>query len=121
MNSPRDIIRKLAECRRAEVLLLDLLADALALAAPETDATAWTSDNRPPGVSRRTFRTECKSGRVAGATLDGKVWACSRAAWAAARARQPSPVAPAPVADVVHIDDWIAAAGLRPTTRGHTK
>jgi hypothetical protein len=55
------------------------------------DARYRTPDRLPPGVSARTMREACRSGRVRGAVREGRQWSCPRDAWHSARARRPAP------------------------------
>ena len=54
----------------------------------------YSSDNRPGSTSLRTFNETCRSGAVAGATKEGRLWRCGRLSWHAARGRRPTPAAP---------------------------
>lgn len=89
------------------------------VAAPE-----YTSNSLPADVSRRTFGSWCRSGRVEGAQREGKGWRCSRAAWAVARAvpaHRPKGCDGRFVAgnDVeLDADELLRRAGLRPTRDG---
>jgi hypothetical protein len=67
-------------------VLLDLLADRIA-SRIRTAAERETYDARhlPQCCSRRRFAEVLRSGCVVGAHREGKDWACSRAAWGAAR------------------------------------
>jgi hypothetical protein len=105
----------------ADVLgvLVAAIADAVAARLGATARDAYTSLDLPPHTTRRRFREVLSSGRVAGATKDGAVWTCSRAAWDAARRRPPrvataattsASVATSRTADV---DRLLRASGLR--------
>lgn len=93
----------------AEVLVVVLVEK------PDNDAARdWSSVDLPPGVSRRAFRETCARGEVAGAVRDGRLWRCTRGAWASARSRRPrTPRTMTTVTD--DVGSWLAAAGLRPT------
>jgi len=70
-----------------------VLAEALAELARDTERAPGATDSYdsahlPPRTSRRRFAEICRSGRVAGATLEGHIWVCPREAWHAARARK---------------------------------
>jgi len=56
----------------------------------------YTSNDLPPGESRRVFREKCASGRVAGARREGQRWICTRDAWHHARAWTPPNTAAPP-------------------------
>jgi hypothetical protein len=66
-------------------LLEELSARLAARLSVPTAALSYSSQKLPQGVSRRCFAETCRSGRVEGAWLDGRVWHCSVAAWEAAR------------------------------------
>lgn len=124
-NTPPPIERKDADAV-LEALVAMLAPRVAAELAKLHDAGAeYSSLELPPRTTRRVFRETCASGRVDGATKDGKAWRCSREAWFAGRRREP--IAPLrvvgnPAPRVVTSEDELAAqdleaAGLRPTRR----
>jgi hypothetical protein len=78
--------------------------------------TEYTSDNRPAGVSRRTFNTVCRTA-VRGARKDGRTWSCTVAAWREARAGKPAPKPTLTLVsnDEADLDALLAASGMRGT------
>jgi hypothetical protein len=74
----------------------------------------YSSDVRPSGISRRAFNTACRSGKIAGAVRDGKIWRCSRAAWNEGRTRAPLKREIAkPMTDADRAQSFLKSAGLR--------
>lgn len=88
------------------------------LGIAKAPATEYSSDSPPPGMTRRTFATWCRTGLVVGAKRNGRSWTCSVAAWREARARGPAPrvvKASSDPSNVVHLDDLLVAGGMRRT------
>lgn len=91
MNRPAPIVKIAAAARE--------FAEALAELARDSERTPGVTDSYdsahlPPRTSRRRFAEICRSGQVDGATLEGRVWVCSREAWHAARGRRKEAAAP---------------------------
>jgi|GEM_PF-4221191 len=93
---------------RAEVLrerskhmlrVAELDAELADLESVTTMGDRYSSTCLPPDCpSRRTFAAICRSGRVAGAVLEGHTWSCPREAWHTTRARKrPLRCVPQPV------------------------
>lgn len=85
MNRPGPIAKVAAAARE--------LAEALSELARESERAPGATDSYdsahlPPRTSRRRFAEICRSGQVDGATLEGRLWVCSREAWHTARARK---------------------------------
>ena len=99
-------------------VLLDALADRIAARIGSCgEREHYDSRNLPPRCTRRRFAEVCRSGRVADARREGRDWACSRAAWEAARSRKPMPRAAAlpqaPTSLEARADTLLARSGLR--------
>jgi hypothetical protein len=110
-------MRDLSRLRQIAIAFALAVVEAVENDRPREDD--FDSERRPANVSRRAFNTTCRSGKVEGATKDGRTWSCSRAAWHTARSRKPK----APMLRLVTSDDEALAelamneAGLR-STRG---
>lgn len=114
---------------RAEVLrerskhmlrVAELDAELADMESVTTAADRYSSTCLPPDCqSRRTFAVVCRSGRIAGAVLEGHVWSCAKEAWHTARARKrPLRLVPQPMqGDEAIAARALAAAGLRATRR----
>jgi hypothetical protein len=115
MNPPAPFTKAVAAARE--------LAEALAELARESDrapgpaADIYDSAHLPPRTSRRWFAEICRSGRVDGATQEGRVWVCSPEAWHAARARKNRDAGPvrteAAPSLVTRADALLERSGLR--------
>lgn len=103
-----EILRARSKCM---MHLAELDAQLAEIESIATTSDRYSSTCLPPDCgSRRTFGAVCRSGRVAGAVLEGHVWSCPRDAWHAARARKrPMRLAPPRPAND---DEAIAAAAL---------
>lgn len=125
-STPRGADRKptrAALLRRRSTLLLEAAEIDAQLAELETDVGAddFSRVDLPPRTSARVFREVCASGRVAGATKDGRSWRCSRDAWFAARRTTPAPrlrlAEHLPLSEAEAAQRDLEAAGLRSTRR----
>jgi len=90
------------------------------LARAGVTSLEYSTDALPIGVTRRTFASWCRSGRVPGARRDGRGWRCSRSAWRSARAGEgePKKASLRVVSPEDDLDGLLAAAGLRSTRGG---
>ena len=98
------------------------LAEALAELARESApgpgaADSYDSAHLPPRTSRRRFAEICRSGRIEGATQEGRIWVCPREAWHAVRARRArganAGLAAAAPSLVARADALLERSGLR--------
>lgn len=71
----------------------------------------YSSASLPAGVTRRTFNSWCRTGRVRDAKRDGAGWTCSVEAWRSARATARMGA----IQQEQDIDKLLANAGLRRT------
>lgn len=98
-------------------LLAPLVADVLRT-APTADVFTSREGERPPHTTRRAFRERCPT--ISTARREGKVWIVPCADWFASF-RRPTvravPVSGSVANDATVADDFLAAAGLRPTRR----
>jgi hypothetical protein len=114
MNRPGPITKAAAAARELAEALAELARESERDPAP---ADVYDSKHLPPRTSRRRFAEICRSGRVKGATLDGRIWVCPREAWHAARTRKVQHAAPAmPAASpslLARADALLERSGLR--------
>jgi hypothetical protein len=99
-------------------IVLDMLADRIAARIGSVrEREVFTSVDLPPHVTRRRYAELCRSGRIAGATRDGAIWTCTRAAWEASRRRAAKVTAPARELAAPELEaeatELLASAGLR--------
>ena len=100
--------------------IVDRIARRLGL---RTEHETYSSVDLPPRCLRRRFVESCRSGRVANAWKDGRIWVCSREAW---QARGPiralrSSSQPAAKSLEARADALLARAGLRLVDGGNKK
>jgi hypothetical protein len=112
---PRD--RLAAELLALLERIVDARVDAR-LAQLGVAVDEYTSGRLPRGMTRRTFNEWCRSGKVDGASRDGREWRCIAAAWRAARAaaaptRESQQVAANDA--VPDLDAMLSGAGMRRT------
>lgn len=115
MSSRATLLRRRADLLEEQARIDRELADLEAKAAP---ADLFSSDDLPPGTSRRTFRET--AALIVGAYRSGATWFVARDAWFAHRAKPArKSVALAVVTRTAEsdADAAIARAGLRPTRR----
>lgn len=97
-----------------EATIRQIVRDELARALGST-SDDYSSINLPRGVSRRSFRERCASGRVDGARREGRIWTCSRSAWHASRSTTTTTTTAEPRTDASSIADAALAAVSRRT------
>jgi hypothetical protein len=105
-----------------EAWLRSIVRDEIATASVDLAGT-YDSKTLPPGVGAKRFHEILRSGVVAGAVKEGRVWRCSRESWHAARSQRRS----GPVLRVIDGDavgasndrararEALREAGFRPT------
>jgi hypothetical protein len=98
--------------------LLDALADRIAMRLTTRPPETYSSRDLPPRCSRRRFAEISRSGRIDGASREGRDWICTRAAWEAARSRKANGAAPVavpiePPSLSARADELLKRAGLR--------
>lgn len=114
--SPGPITKAAAAARELAEALAELARESERAPAP---ADVYDSAHLPPRTSRRRFAEICRSGQVAGAVPEGRMWVCKREAWHAARTRTCTRktrvvvAAEAPPSLVERADRLLERSGLR--------